>query len=173
MEEFECFVLLASPGSAKAGWVHREVEHRLKSCRDKRTAQYEDGRRDGSTKMVLIDGAISWVGDYSDWGRTTALPSILDGVFKEQTTWLSLSDVSRHGGLSLQNESLWDGWLNSRLQLDQVLRAPGPEPRHIVVGGGCQEAIVRRLERYQDQVAGRRDLGHPETVPHLPDIGLA
>jgi WD40 repeat protein len=84
-------VLMASPEAAGSKWVEKEAEHWVAA-----------GKAE-SLLIVLTDGEIAWdekTGDF-DWGRTTALPGCLSGVFGNEPLWVDLRaartapDVSR------------------------------------------------------------------------------
>jgi WD40 repeat protein len=87
------FILLASRPAAGSDWVARELDW------------WKDHHGVDRLLIVLTDGEIAWDGDRADfdWGRTTALPSLMAGWFANEPLWVDLrwarkKDLSvRHG----------------------------------------------------------------------------
>jgi WD40 repeat protein len=74
------FLLMASPGSAASPWCNKEIEWWL------------DNREASAILFILTDGEIEWdaaAGDF-DWTRTTAIPEIFRGRFKEEPLYVDL-----------------------------------------------------------------------------------
>jgi WD40 repeat protein len=80
LEESEYFILLASPGAAASPWVNQEIDHWLMHHSVDRLLP------------VLTDGEWTWdkrEGDF-DWNLSTAVPSSLRRVFREEPRHLDL-----------------------------------------------------------------------------------
>ncbi|MEM9609624.1 MAG: TIR domain-containing protein [Actinomycetota bacterium] len=80
------FILLASPSSAQAYWVRRELAHFLTT------------RRDGQELLiVLADGAIVWdkTAGTLDRTQTTAFPSELAGYLEDEPLYQDLTSLTR------------------------------------------------------------------------------
>lgn len=74
------FLLMASPGSAASPWCNKEIEWWL------------DNRATSEILFIVTDGEIAWdaaAGDF-DWIRTTAIPEIFRGRFKEEPLYVDL-----------------------------------------------------------------------------------
>ena len=74
------FLLIASPGSAASPWCNKEIEWWL------------DNRGASEILFILTDGEIVWdaaAGDF-DWTRTTAIPRIFRGRFKEEPLYVDV-----------------------------------------------------------------------------------
>src|SRR4051794_13312106 len=89
----EYLVLLASPGAAGSPWVGREVSYWLE--------------REGADRLLiaLTDGEIVWDerrGDF-DWTRTTALPPVLAGAFREEPRYTDLRFAAGDRPLGLRD----------------------------------------------------------------------
>jgi WD40 repeat protein len=97
--ESEYFVLLASPEAATSQWVSEEVEY---WCRHAPVDKL---------LLVLTNGEIAWdrsTGDF-DWKRTTALPTNLRGVFRQEPMYVDLRWAQTEVHLSLTNPRFRDG----------------------------------------------------------------
>jgi hypothetical protein len=81
LEQSEFLLLMASTSSAASKWVRQELTYWL-------------GSRDpGKLIIVLTDGAVVWneaAGDF-DWHRTTALPDVVRGKFKQEPLYTDLT----------------------------------------------------------------------------------
>jgi hypothetical protein len=73
LEQSEFLLLMASPASAASKWVRKELDYWLTS------------RAPGKLIILLTDGSVAWddaAKDF-DWARTTSLPEVLRGRFKQ------------------------------------------------------------------------------------------
>src|SRR4051812_12918852 len=80
-------ILLASPESARAPWVRREVGHWVSAGRP-------------PPLIILTGGMITWdagARDF-DWVETTALPEELRGVFSAGPAWIDVRSMSVRAG---------------------------------------------------------------------------
>ncbi|MGH3942911.1 MAG: toll/interleukin-1 receptor domain-containing protein, partial [Pseudonocardiaceae bacterium] len=126
-----CFILLASPESAKSYWVRREVE----------TWQRIEPRR--PLHIGLTDGEIVWDAHAEDfdWSRTTALPDSLCGWFGKEPLWVNLTKVRNEEDLSLKNPD----FLDSVAELAATLH---DKPKDELVGEDVrQHKLAMRLLR--------------------------
>ncbi len=89
----EYFLLLASPQSARSPWVRREIEWWL------------DNRPADRLVVLLTDGELAWdaaARDF-DWSRTTALPEVLRGRFRDEPLYIDLCWAKTAQNLSLRH----------------------------------------------------------------------
>jgi WD40 repeat protein len=98
LENSENFVVLASPQAAGSRWVCKEIEHWLAN---------RDPRR---MYVVLTDGELQWDNDAHDydWNKTTSLPAVLAGTFREEPLHLDLRWAKRKNHLSLREPHFRD-----------------------------------------------------------------
>jgi WD40 repeat protein len=76
----EYFILLCSPEAARSDWVKQELTHFLRSHPRE------------NVLIALTDGAIVWdpkANDF-DWARTTSVPPVLAGVFRDAPRYIDL-----------------------------------------------------------------------------------
>jgi hypothetical protein len=89
------FLLCASPEAAESRWVQDEIAWWLKN------------RENDKMFILLTGGEILWdeaSGDF-DWGKTTALPRTLSGVFSTEPLYVDLKFARGAEDLSLRNTS--------------------------------------------------------------------
>jgi WD40 repeat protein len=86
------FILLASPESAASKWVAQEIDHWR--AREERLP---------NLIVALTAGELVWDRDGADfdWGRTTALPASLQGVFVDEPRYIDLRWARTAESLSL------------------------------------------------------------------------
>lgn len=91
-------ILMACPESAASEWVQREVEYWL--------------RHKGPQKLLIAMTAGRIVWDWStsdfDWTQTTAIPRLLQGVYREDPRWIDLSWIYSGREISLDDERYRD-----------------------------------------------------------------
>ncbi len=92
LAESDFFILLASPEAARSEWVAREVGYWLE-------------HRNLSRLLVAVtDGDLVWDGVTGlDWERTTALPPVLRGHFREEPRYVDLRWARTAEHVSLQD----------------------------------------------------------------------
>ncbi|UCD82371.1 MAG: TIR domain-containing protein [Desulfobacterales bacterium] len=98
LEDSENFVVLASPKAAESRWVRKEIEH------------WHANRDPRRMYIVLTDGELQWdneAHDY-DWSKTTSLPALLAGTFREEPLHLDLRWAKRKNHLSLREPHFRD-----------------------------------------------------------------
>ncbi|MFE6913474.1 toll/interleukin-1 receptor domain-containing protein [Streptomyces rubiginosohelvolus] len=86
------FIYLASPEAAASRWVQKELRFWL------------DNRSPDRILIAVGSGTVHWdpaAGDF-DWSRTTALPRMLEGVFRAEPLWVDLAEVRRSRKYSLR-----------------------------------------------------------------------
>ncbi|OCC13411.1 TIR domain-containing protein [Streptomyces sp. PTY087I2] len=86
------FIYLASPEAAASRWVQKEIQFWL------------DNRSPDRILIAVGSGTVHWdpvAGDF-DWSRTTALPRMLEGVFRAEPLWVDLAEVRRSRKFSLR-----------------------------------------------------------------------
>ncbi|MFD4339567.1 toll/interleukin-1 receptor domain-containing protein [Streptomyces anulatus] len=86
------FIYLASPEAAASRWVQKEIQFWL------------DNRSPDRILIAVGSGTVHWdpvAGDF-DWSRTTALPRMLEGVFRTEPLWVDLVEVRRSQKFSLR-----------------------------------------------------------------------
>lgn len=87
------FILLASPEAAASPWVGREAKWWTE--------------HNGTAKFLvaLTSGELAWDDERVDfdWGRTTALPAPLRGVFQEEPRYIDMRWTRAQHGLSLDD----------------------------------------------------------------------
>ncbi|MFD4749683.1 toll/interleukin-1 receptor domain-containing protein [Streptomyces rubiginosohelvolus] len=86
------FIYLASPEAAASRWVQKELRFWL------------DNRSPDRILIAVGSGTVHWdpaAGDF-DWSRTTALPRMLEGVFRAEPLWVDLVEVRRSRKYSLR-----------------------------------------------------------------------
>lgn len=90
LDQSRYLIVLASPASARSGWVDQELRHWLSS----RPAQ--------SVILVRLAGTIHWSAekDDFDWDASDALPPALRGVYAQEPLFM---DLGKSGGLSLRD----------------------------------------------------------------------
>ncbi|NUP77921.1 MAG: TIR domain-containing protein, partial [Nonomuraea sp.] len=98
LDASRCFVLLASPDSARSVWVRREVE-RWRSLVPERPML-----------IVVTGGEIAWDHEAGrfDAALTTALPEMLLQGFTEAPLWVDLRSIRTETDLSLGNPAFLD-----------------------------------------------------------------
>jgi WD40 repeat protein len=80
LEQSEFLLLMASPTSAGSEWVRKELTF------------WVEKRDPAKLIIVLTDGSVAWdnaAGDF-DWSRTSALPELLRGAFKQEPLYVDL-----------------------------------------------------------------------------------
>jgi len=84
LRESRCFILIASPESASAPWVNREVGWWLEI------------HGVDNLLIALARGDIRWAGEAGDfdWATTTALPSCLKGKYREEPKFVDFRGLS-------------------------------------------------------------------------------
>jgi WD40 repeat protein len=93
LEQCEYFLLMASVQSAASPWVRKEVEWWVAHRSVERLL------------IVVTDGEIAWdaaAGDF-DWEKTTCLPIVLRGKFREEPHYVDLRWARERNDLSLRN----------------------------------------------------------------------
>jgi WD40 repeat protein len=93
LEQCEYFLLMASVQSAGSPWVQKEVEWWI---------QHRSVER---FLIIVTDGTIVWnpsAADF-DWERTTCLPRVLRGRFREEPHYVDLCWTRQGKGLVLRN----------------------------------------------------------------------
>ncbi|MGY5074573.1 toll/interleukin-1 receptor domain-containing protein [Streptomyces griseus] len=86
------FIYVASPEAAASRWVQKEIRFWL------------DNRSPDRILIAVGSGTVHWdpsAGDF-DWSRTTALPRMLEGVFRAEPLWVDLAEVRRSRKYSLR-----------------------------------------------------------------------
>lgn len=86
------FIYLASPEAAASRWVQKEIQFWL------------DNRSPEHILIAVGSGTVHWdpsAGDF-DWSRTTALPRMLEGVFRAEPLWVDLTEVRESQKYSLR-----------------------------------------------------------------------
>lgn len=86
------FIYLASPEAAASRWVQKELRFWL------------DNRSPDRILIAVGLGTVHWdpaAGDF-DWSRTTALPRMLEGVFRAEPLWVDLVELRRSRKYSLR-----------------------------------------------------------------------
>ncbi|WP_432021873.1 toll/interleukin-1 receptor domain-containing protein [Streptomyces parvus] len=92
LERSRYFIYLASPEAAASRWVQKEIRFWL------------DNRSPDRILIAVGSGTVHWdpaAGDF-DWSRTTALPRMLEGVFRAEPLWVDLAEVRRSRKYSLR-----------------------------------------------------------------------
>ncbi len=93
LEQSEYFILLASPAVVKSHWVDRELEYWLTH------------RSPESLLIVLTEGSLVWDEAQASFDkvRSSALPTRLVNIFKEEPLYLDLGWVKGSTDISLNN----------------------------------------------------------------------
>ncbi|MGW6285742.1 toll/interleukin-1 receptor domain-containing protein [Streptomyces sp. NPDC055107] len=92
LERARYFIYLASPEAAASRWVQKEIQFWL------------DNRPPERILIAVGSGTVHWdpsAGDF-DWSRTTALPRMLEGVFRAEPLWVDLVEVRKSQKYSLR-----------------------------------------------------------------------
>lgn len=92
LERSRYFIYLASPEAAASRWVQKEIQFWL------------DNRSPERILIAVGSGTVHWdpsAGDF-DWSRTTALPRMLEGVFRAEPLWVDLVEVRTSQKYSLR-----------------------------------------------------------------------
>ena len=97
------FILIASSSAAKSGYVKQELVYWLTEGKsaDPDTLDRSLVSQDRVDRLLLTlsEGEIIWdrkEGDF-DWDRTTALPTLLCGVYEENPKWVELRTIRNQG----------------------------------------------------------------------------
>ena len=95
LAQFDWFLLLASPRSARSKWVAREVQWWL---------QHRDPNR---LLILLTGGKLAWDATAQapdvDWARSTALPPLLKGVFAAEPHFIDMRSLQQEASLTLEH----------------------------------------------------------------------
>lgn len=89
LEKADSFILVACPQAAKSEWVQQEIRYWLEHKSVERMF------------IVRADGEISWANGDFDWTKTTALPRVLSGRFKNVPLWADFTWAKADSDLSL------------------------------------------------------------------------
>ncbi|HEY7766810.1 MAG TPA: hypothetical protein VIB55_01435 [Longimicrobium sp.] len=131
------FLLLASPAAAESEWVRREVEEWMRL----------HGGTAENLLIVLTDGEIVWdvPRDRFDWERTSALPRVLDGVYRSLPNYIDMRWARTSQDLSTRNPQ----FLEAVATIASALRGV---PKDDLVGVDVREH--RRFVRARNATAG-------------------
>ncbi len=93
LEQCEYFLLMASVQSAASPWVRKEVEWWLAHRSIERML------------IVITDGEIAWSASATDfdWKKTTCMPDVLRGRFREEPYYVDLRWARDRSDLTLRN----------------------------------------------------------------------